>query len=155
MMPSLSITHISESELRILPKLECFLDIFLFFDTDGRLKTLIFDNRDGFNFPIVDFPFLSSSIPSVSSQDVSRFGCHTCIHTLYTACDSCAKSAPTLLSRTTEIDATRTVYLVCNFIDCGWACSRNPLGAFGCCLLYGRVVAALTHSPFPFSILFL
>ena len=30
---------------------------------------------------------------------------------------------------------------------------EDPLVAFGCCLLYGRVVVALTHSPFPFSIL--
>ena len=31
---------------------------------------------------------------------------------------------------------------------------EDPLLAFGCCLLYGWVVVALTHSPFPFSILF-
>ena len=31
---------------------------------------------------------------------------------------------------------------------------REFLATFGCCLLYGRVVVALTHSPFPFSILF-
>ena len=31
---------------------------------------------------------------------------------------------------------------------------EDPLVAFGCCLLYGRVVVALTHSPCPFSILF-
>ena len=29
----------------------------------------------------------------------------------------------------------------------------DPLVAFGCCLLYGRVVVPLTHSLFPFSIL--
>ena len=27
---------------------------------------------------------------------------------------------------------------------------EDPLVAFGCCLLYGRIVVALTHSPFPF-----
>ena len=31
--------------------------------------------------------------------------------------------------------------------------ANDPLVAFGCWLLYGRVVVALTHSPFPFSIL--
>ena len=30
---------------------------------------------------------------------------------------------------------------------------EDPLVAFGCCLLYGRVVVALTRSQFPFSIL--
>ena len=32
----------------------------------------------------------------------------------------------------------------CTYIGC----------LLGCCLLYGRVVVALTHSPFPFSILY-
>ena len=30
---------------------------------------------------------------------------------------------------------------------------EDPLVAFGCCLLFGRVVVSLTYSPFPFSIL--
>ena len=35
-----------------------------------------------------------------------------------------------------------------------FAVEQDSLAAFGCCLLYGRVVVALTHSPFPFSILY-
>ena len=32
-------------------------------------------------------------------------------------------------------------------------CIEDPLMAFGCCLLYGRVVVPLTHCPFQFWIL--
>ena len=31
----------------------------------GKLTTRLYDKRDDFNFPIVNFPFLSSNIPSV------------------------------------------------------------------------------------------
>ena len=31
--------------------------------------------------------------------------------------------------------------------------TEDQLVAFDCCLIYGRVVVALTHSQFPFSIL--
>ena len=40
-----------------------YLDLFLNIDTDGRLNTRIYDKRDDFNFPIVNFPFISSNIP--------------------------------------------------------------------------------------------
>ena len=31
---------------------------------NGKLSTRLYDKRDDFNFPIVNFPFLSSNIPS-------------------------------------------------------------------------------------------
>ena len=34
-------------------------------------------------------------------------------------------------------------------------CIEDPLVAFDCCLLFGRVVVSLTHLPFPFSILYI
>ena len=48
---------------------------------------------------------------------------------------------------------TELVYI---FVAGAWVSHyiEDPLVAFGCCLLYGRVVVALTHSPFPFSILY-
>ena len=41
-----------------------YLDLHLEIDNEGRLKTLFYDKRDDFSFPIVNFPFLSSKIPA-------------------------------------------------------------------------------------------
>ena len=38
-----------------------YLDPFLEMTTDGRLNTKIYDKRNDFNFPIVNFPFLCTS----------------------------------------------------------------------------------------------
>ena len=35
-----------------------YLDLHLEIDSDGRLKTRLYDKRDDFNFPIINFPFL-------------------------------------------------------------------------------------------------
>ena len=40
-----------------------YLDCYLYID-NGKLTTRLYDKWDDFNFPIVNFPFLSSSIPS-------------------------------------------------------------------------------------------
>ena len=40
-----------------------YLDLFLEYDQDYRLTTRLYDKRDDFNFPIVNFPFLDSNIP--------------------------------------------------------------------------------------------
>ena len=40
-----------------------YLDCYLYSD-NGKLTTRLYDKRDDFNFPIVNFPFLSSNIPS-------------------------------------------------------------------------------------------
>ena len=37
---------------------------------DGRLNTKVYDKRDDFNFPIVNFPFLSSNIPAAPAYEV-------------------------------------------------------------------------------------
>ena len=47
-----------------------YLDLLLEFDTDGHLKTSIYDKRDDFNFTITNFPFLSSNIPSSPAYGV-------------------------------------------------------------------------------------
>ena len=41
-----------------------YLDFHLEFDNGGRLKTKLNDKRDGFTFPLVNFPFISSNIPT-------------------------------------------------------------------------------------------
>ena len=38
--------------------------------TSGQFITTIYDKRDSFNFPIVNFPFMSSNIPTVPSYGI-------------------------------------------------------------------------------------
>ena len=47
-----------------------FLDIFLEFDSSGHLSTRIYDKRDDFNFEIINFPHLSSNIPTSPAYGV-------------------------------------------------------------------------------------
>ena len=41
-----------------------YLDLLLSIGRDGQLHTSLYDKRDDFNFHIINFPFLSSNIPS-------------------------------------------------------------------------------------------
>ena len=47
-----------------------YLDLHLEIDSDGRLKTRLYDKRDDFNFPIINFPFLCSNIPAAPAYGV-------------------------------------------------------------------------------------
>ena len=40
-------------------------DLHLEIDSEGRLRTKLYDKRDDFNFPILNFPFICSNIPAV------------------------------------------------------------------------------------------
>ena len=46
-----------------------YLDCYLYID-NGKLTTRLYDKREDFNFPIVNFPFLSSNIPSAPAYGV-------------------------------------------------------------------------------------
>ena len=46
-----------------------YLDCYLYID-NGKLATRLYDKQDDFNFPIVNFPFLSSNIPSAPAYGV-------------------------------------------------------------------------------------
>ena len=46
-----------------------YLDCYLYIDS-GKLTTRLYDKWDDFNFPIVNFPFLSSNIPSAPAYGV-------------------------------------------------------------------------------------
>ena len=46
-----------------------YLDLLLSIGRDGQLRTSLYDKRDGFNFYITNFPFLSSNIPSPPAYD--------------------------------------------------------------------------------------
>jgi len=41
-----------------------YLDLHLEIDNGGRFKTKLYDKRDDFTFPIVNFPFISNNIPA-------------------------------------------------------------------------------------------
>jgi len=41
-----------------------YLDLHPESDSEGRLRTKLYDKRDDFNFPIVNFPLICSNIPA-------------------------------------------------------------------------------------------
>ena len=46
------------------------LGLHLEIDSEGRLRTKLYDKRDDFNFPIVNFPFICSNIPAALAYGV-------------------------------------------------------------------------------------
>ena len=50
--------------------LASYLDLIFTIEKDGKLSTKLYDKRDDFDFHIVNFPFLSSNIPSGPSYGV-------------------------------------------------------------------------------------
>ena len=52
------------------PTSASYLDLYLYIDDSGHLKSKIYDKRDDFDFPIVNFPFLGSNIPSSPAYGV-------------------------------------------------------------------------------------
>ena len=47
-----------------------YLDLLLSIESDGKLRTSLYDKRDDFNFHVTNFPFLSSNIPSSQAYGV-------------------------------------------------------------------------------------
>ena len=47
-----------------------YLDLHLEIDSEGRLRMKLYDKRDEFNFPIVNFPFTCSNIPAAPAYGV-------------------------------------------------------------------------------------
>jgi hypothetical protein len=45
-----------------------YLDLHLEADSEGRLRTKLYDKRDDFNFPIVNFTFVCSNIPAAPAH---------------------------------------------------------------------------------------
>jgi hypothetical protein len=46
-----------------IDKSTSYLDLHLEIDSEGRLKIQLYDKRDNFYIPIVNFPFICSDIP--------------------------------------------------------------------------------------------
>jgi hypothetical protein len=47
-----------------------YLDLHLEVDSEGRLRTKLYDQRDDFNIPIVNCPFICSNIPAAPAYGV-------------------------------------------------------------------------------------
>ena len=47
-----------------------YLNLHLEMDSEGWLRTKLYDKRDDFNFPIVHFPFICSNIPAAPAYGV-------------------------------------------------------------------------------------
>jgi hypothetical protein len=47
-----------------------YLDLHLEIDSEGWLRTKLYDKRDDFNFSIVNFPFICSNIPAAPAYGV-------------------------------------------------------------------------------------
>ena len=63
--PELDIKNTTESTSS-----SSYLDLMLSVDVNKKLHTKLYDKRDDFNFPIVNFPFLDSNIPSSPAYGV-------------------------------------------------------------------------------------
>ena len=46
------------------------VQVYLKFDTNVQLSTRLYDNRDNFNFDIINFTLLDSNIPKASAYGV-------------------------------------------------------------------------------------
>jgi hypothetical protein len=69
------VDHIYPIELEIkdttdTDKSASYLDLHLKIDSEGQLRTKLYDKRDDFNFPIVNFPFICSNIPAAPAYGV-------------------------------------------------------------------------------------
>ena len=58
------------AELEIKDTSASYLDLLLSIESDGQLRTSLYDKRDDFNFHMTNFPFLSSNIPSSPAYGV-------------------------------------------------------------------------------------
>ena len=47
-----------------------YIDLHLEIDSEGQLRTKLYDKRYDFNFPIVNFPFICSNIPAAPAYGV-------------------------------------------------------------------------------------
>jgi hypothetical protein len=47
-----------------------YIELHLEIDSEGRLRTKLYDKRDDFNFPIANFPFICSNIQAAPSYGV-------------------------------------------------------------------------------------
>ena len=61
--PNRNVDEMSRKYTTDTPRFASYLDLHLKIDNRGRLSTKLYDKRDDFTFPIVNFPFLCGNIP--------------------------------------------------------------------------------------------
>jgi hypothetical protein len=61
--PNRSVDETSRKYTTDTPRSASYLDLHLKIENRGRLSTKLYDKRDDFTFPIVNFPFLCGNIP--------------------------------------------------------------------------------------------
>jgi len=59
------------------------MEMFLEMDTEEWLRTKPYGKGDGFNFPIVNFPFICSNIPTAPPYAVYNFSVDTVFQNLW------------------------------------------------------------------------
>jgi hypothetical protein len=69
------VDHIYSIELEIKDTTDTYrsasyIDLHLEIDSEGQLRTKLYDKRDDFNLPIVNFPFICSNIPATPAYGV-------------------------------------------------------------------------------------
>jgi hypothetical protein len=93
-----------------------YIDLHLEIDGEGRLRTKLYDKRDDFNFPILNFPFICSNIPAVNFT-VAPMTCSTVMeylcHKWPRICSTCRKYFPILSSFTTYVVTTACPFTLC------------------------------------------
>ena len=47
-----------------------YLNIYIYIDCECRLRTKLYEKRDDFNFPIVNFPFTCSNISAIPTHEL-------------------------------------------------------------------------------------
>ena len=84
-----------------------YLDLLFIRDKSNDIKTKLYDKRDGFGFHIVNFPFMSSNIPSAPAYGVyaSQLICYACCCSNYSDCLSRHRALVTrLLSQGNKVN---------------------------------------------------
>ena len=60
-------SHLTVEKVNTSDDLANYLDLTFIIESNSRLYTKLYDKRDDFEFHIVNFPFVSSNIPSSPS----------------------------------------------------------------------------------------
>ena len=50
-----------------------YLDLHIEIDSEGQFRTKLYNKKDDFNFPIVNFPFICSNIPAAPAYEVYMY----------------------------------------------------------------------------------
>ena len=109
-----------------------YLDLLLSIESDGQLRTSLYDKRDDFNFHITNFPFLNSTIASSRAYGVF-------ISQLIRYARACSSYECCILGR-------RDFHLSSSDRDMSWNVWNRPSGSF---MVDMGISSNIMKSPFP------